>query len=52
MTSNNIMENVANSRFFQEVLNLLTRYTCNDFGETPFQSWDAALTLFSAIPLG
>lgn len=45
MTSNNIMKNLANGRFFYEVLNAVRSYTCNDFGETPFQLWGGARIL-------
>jgi hypothetical protein len=37
------MKNLANGRFFYEVLNPVRRYTCNDFGETPFQLLGGAL---------
>ena len=52
MTSNNILKNVANGQFFQEVLDHVRRYTCNYFCETPFKAIERSTDSFSAIPLG
>jgi hypothetical protein len=38
MTSNNILENVPNLPFFEEVLIHIERYTCNYFGEAPISA--------------